>query len=140
MLIPRRSALFMPASNARALDKARSLPADVVIFDLEDAVAPDAKVRAREMAGIASRDGGYGQREVIIRVNGLDTSWGADDLHAVAGSRAAGVLLPKVESPATVTRALETLSAQGAPAAMAVWCMIETPRGVLSADAVAGAS
>ena len=140
MVVPRRSALFMPASNARAIDKARSLPADVVIFDLEDAVAPPAKPGARKMAVDAARDGGYGLREVIIRVNGLDTAWGADDLAAVAGSRAGGVLLPKVEAPAAVTGALEALAAHGAPPSLGIWCMIETPRGVLGAEAIAGAS
>jgi len=128
----------MPASNGRALDKARSLPADVVIFDLEDAVAPEAKPEARAMAVAAARGGGYGTREVIIRVNGLDTAWGKDDLAAAAESGAAGVLLPKVESPAAVAGALEVLTAHGAPAITTIWCMIETPRGVLGVDAIAG--
>ncbi len=130
----------MPASNARALDKARALPADVIIFDLEDAVAPDAKPTARDQAAAAARSGRYGRREVIVRVNGLDTVWGRDDLAAVAASGADGVLLPKVESPAMVADALETLAAHGAPGAMAVWCMIETPRGILGAEAIAAAS
>src|SRR5262245_17885716 len=139
-MIPRRSALFMPASNARALEKARTLPADVLIFDLEDAVAPDAKPAAREMAMSAARDGGYGRREVIVRVNAVDTPWGPDDLAAAATSRAGGVLLPKVESPAVVAAALDVLAAHGAPETMAIWCMIETPRGVLHAEAIAEAS
>ncbi len=130
----------MPASNARALDKARTLPADALIFDLEDAVAPDAKAGARAMAVAAVRGGGYGSREVIVRVNGLDTVWGRDDLAAVAKSGAAAVLLPKVESAAAVTAALHTLDAHGAPETMAVWCMLETPRGILGAEAIAAAN
>jgi citrate lyase subunit beta / citryl-CoA lyase len=137
---PRRSALFMPASNARALDKARTLPADVVILDLEDAVAPDAKPAARAMAAEAARGRGYGLREVIVRVNGLDTPWGADDLAAVAVSGADGVLLPKVESADAVARASAVLAAHAAPETMALWCMLETPRGILAAASIAGAS
>src|SRR5262245_43975390 len=140
MVVPRRSALFMPASNARALDKARTLAADVVIFDLEDAVAPEAKPTARAMAAAAVRDGGYGRREVIVRVNGLDTPWGREDLAAVAASGAHGALLPKVESAAMVTAALEALAANGAPTGMQLWCMLETPFGILSADAIASVS
>jgi citrate lyase subunit beta/citryl-CoA lyase len=136
---PRRSVLFMPASNARALDKARTLPADVLIFDLEDAVAPEAKPEARAMA-CAAAGGGYGRREVVVRVNGLDTPWGADDLDAVASSGADAVLLPKVESPDAVARALDRLGAAGAPETLALWCMIETPLGVLRAEAIAAAS
>lgn len=130
----------MPASNARALDKARTLPADALIFDLEDAVAPDAKAGARAMAVAAVRSGGYGRREIIVRVNGLDTVWGRDDLAAVAKSGAAAVLLPKVESAAAVTAALAALDAHGAPETMAAWCMLETPSGILGAEAIAAAS
>src|SRR5512145_2283300 len=97
---PRRSVLFMPASNARALEKARTLPADALVFDLEDAVAPDAKPQARRMAVAAAREGGYAPREVVIRVNALDTPWGRDDLAAAAESGADAVLVPKVESAA----------------------------------------
>ena len=130
----------MPASNARALDKARTLPADVVVLDLEDAVAPDAKPMARAMAAEAAHGRGYGLREVIVRVNGLDTPWGADDLAAVAISGADGVLLPKVESPEAVARASAALAARAAPETMALWCMLETPRGILAAGAIAAAS
>src|SRR5687767_4886602 len=140
MIVPRRSALFMPASNARALDKARTLPADVLIFDLEDAVAPDAKPAARTMAVAAASAGGYGRREVVVRVNGLDTPWGRDDLMAAARSGAAAVLLPKVESAAAVVEALDALAARGAAEAMALWCMVETPRGVLAAADIAAAT
>jgi citrate lyase subunit beta/citryl-CoA lyase len=136
----RRSVLFMPASNARALDKARTLPADALVFDLEDAVGPDAKPQARRMAVAAASAGGYAPREVVIRVNALDTPWGRDDLAAVAGSGADAILLPKVESAAAVHEALGALDAAGAPASLALWCMLETPRGVLGAGTIAAAS
>jgi citrate lyase subunit beta/citryl-CoA lyase len=136
----RRSVLFMPASNARALDKARTLPADGLVFDLEDAVAPDAKPAARRLAVAAASGGGYAPREVVIRVNALDTPWGRDDLAAIAGSGADAVLLPKVESAAAVHDALGVLDAAGAPARLALWCMLETPRGVLRAEAIAAAN
>ncbi len=137
---PRRSVLFMPGSNARAMEKARSLPADALIFDLEDAVAPDAKEGARAQAVAAVRAGGYGRREVIVRVNANTTPWGEADLAAVATSGADAVLLPKVESPGTVHDALSVLVAHGAPAGLSLWCMLETPRGILDASAVATAS
>jgi citrate lyase subunit beta/citryl-CoA lyase len=136
----RRSVLFMPASNARALDKARTLPADALVFDLEDAVAPDAKPAARRLAVAAASGGGYAPREVVIRVNALDTPWGRDDLAAIAGSGADAVLLPKVDSAAAVHDALGVLDAGGAPARLALWCMLETPRGVLRAEAIAAAN
>jgi len=136
---PRRSVLFMPGSNARALEKARSLPADAVVFDLEDAVAPDAKEQARAQAVGAVRAGGYGRREVIVRVNGMATPWGRADLAAVATSGADAVLLPKVESPDAVRDTLDVLVSHGAPATLAVWCMLETPRGILNAAAIATA-
>jgi citrate lyase subunit beta/citryl-CoA lyase len=136
---PRRSALFMPASNARALEKARTLAADVVILDLEDAVAPDAKLEARTLAAAAVRAGGYGRREVVVRVNGLDTPWGPDDLSAVAASGAHAVLLPKVESAGAVARAIDVLRAHGAPGVLAIWCMLETPLGILRAEGIASA-
>jgi citrate lyase subunit beta/citryl-CoA lyase len=138
-LRPRRSVLFMPGSNARALEKARSLPADVLIFDLEDAVAPDAKDRAREQALAAVRAGGYGRREVIVRVNATATPWGRADLAAVATSGVGGVLLPKVESPEAVREVCDALAGHGAPADLALWCMLETPRGILDATAIAAA-
>ena len=137
---PRRSVLFMPGSNARAMEKAKSLPADAVIFDLEDAVAPDAKEQARVQAIAAVRAGGYGRREVIVRVNATTTPWGRDDLAAVATSGADAVLLPKVESPDTAHEALGMLADGGAPAGLSLWCMLETPRGILDALAIAAAS
>jgi citrate lyase subunit beta / citryl-CoA lyase len=129
----------MPASNARALDKARTLPADALVFDLEDAVAPDAKPAARRMAVAAASAGGYAPREVVIRVNALDTPWGRDDLAAAAVSGVDAVLLPKAESAFAVQDALGVLDAAGAPARLALWCMLETPRGVLRAEAIAAA-
>jgi citrate lyase subunit beta/citryl-CoA lyase len=137
---PRRSVLYMPASNARALEKARALPADAVILDLEDAVAPAAKDEARANAVAALAAGGYGHREVVLRVNGAGTPWHAADLAAAARAGAGAILLPKVESAAAVREALRALAAHGAPKGGAVWCMIETPRGVLAAAEIAVAS
>ena len=121
---PRRSALYLPASNAKAIAKARGLPADVVILDLEDSVAPELKDEARAAAIAAVREGGFGGREVAIRANGLDTQWGAADLAAIATSRADAVLVPKVSSVNDIARCQTALSA--APAAMQLWAMIET--------------
>ena len=130
----------MPASNARALEKARTLPADALVFDLEDAVAPDAKETARAMACAAATSGRYGRREIVIRANALATPWGEADLEAVARSGAGAVLLPKVEDAAGVRAALHVLAANGAPESLGVWCMLETPRGIVRADAIAAAS
>ncbi len=134
---PRRSVLYMPGSNARALEKAKSLPADGLILDLEDAVAPDAKDAARAQVAAAVRGGGYSPREVIIRVNGLATPWGHADLVAAATAGADGVLLPKVESADAVRQALTVLDAAGAPSDLAIWCMMETPRAMLQAAEIA---
>lgn len=137
---PRRSVLYMPGSNARALEKAKTLPADAVILDLEDAVAPDAKSEARDQVCSAVKAGGYGGREVIIRVNGLDTPWGEDDLKAAAHAGPDAILLPKIESAAMVQEAEQKIVAAGAPTATALWCMMETPRGILHAEEIAGSS
>ncbi|MBY6261349.1 CoA ester lyase [Azospirillum sp. 412522] len=137
---PRRSVLYMPGSNARALEKGRSLPADGLILDLEDAVAPDAKAMARDTIAAALAAGGYGRRELIVRVNGLNTPWGYDDLRMAAGSGADAVLLPKVESADMVRQAEAVLRAAGAPAGQSVWCMMETPLGILNAREIAGSS
>ena len=134
---PRRSALYMPASRAGALEKAKTLPADVLIFDLEDAVSPDAKETAREQAVTAARSGAYGPREIVIRANGLDTPWGHDDLAAIAGSGADAALLPKIESDATIRQSAALLDRHGG--GMALWAMMETPLAMLRADAIAGA-
>ena len=136
---PRRSALYMPGSNPRALEKGRSLPADQLILDLEDAVAPDAKADARRLI-LEAIAAGYGKREVLIRVNGLDSPWGYDDLKRMAGSGAHGILLPKVESADTVRKADRLLAQAGAPADLAIWCMMETPLGILNAREIATAS
>jgi citrate lyase subunit beta/citryl-CoA lyase len=136
---PRRSVLYMPGSNPRALEKGKTLPADALILDLEDAVAPDAKPGARAQVCAAVKAGGYGRRELIIRVNGLNTPWGYDDLVAAAASGADAVLLPKTETAETVRQAESVLAANGAPDDLAVWCMMETPRGVLNAQEIAGA-
>lgn len=138
---PRRSVLYMPGSNARALEKGRSLPADALILDLEDAVAPDAKTSARDTVRAALGErAAYGRRELVVRVNGLDTPWGRDDLAAAATMGADAVLLPKVESADAVRRALGVLLNAGAPADTALWCMMETPRGVLHAEEIADAA
>ena len=128
MTRPRRSALYMPASNARAIAKARSLACDVVILDLEDAVAPEQKAAARAQAVAA---GGFGHREWVIRANGLDTQWGADDLAAIAGAGCDAVLLPKVSDPATLRAARAALGP-----APALWAMIETARAIVDLRAI----
>ncbi len=137
---PRRSALYTPGSNLRALEKAKTLAADVLIMDLEDAVAPEAKRDARIQVVNAVKAGGFGAREVVIRVNGLNTPWGYGDLAAVAEAGADAILIPKVESVETVRQAETVLVANGAPEALTLWCMMETPRAMLNAEEVAGAS
>lgn len=129
-LRPRRSVLYMPAANERALAKAKEIAADAIIFDLEDAVAPDAKEAARANAVVAASSGEYGRRELTIRCNGLDTPWGADDLAAAARSGAAAVVIPKVADTATLDRVSELLDAGGAPATMRIWAMVETPTAI----------
>jgi citrate lyase subunit beta/citryl-CoA lyase len=136
---PRRSALYMPGSNERALGKARELPCDVIIMDLEDGVAEAAKDEARARIVSEIGKGGYGNRELAVRVNGVGTDWFEDDAVAIATSGAHVLQLPKVESVDAVRSAAEALEDAGAPADMAIWCMIETARGVLNADAIAGA-
>lgn len=137
---PRRSFLYVPGANARALEKARTLPADGLILDLEDAVAPEAKAAARTQVAAAVRAGGWAPREVLVRVNAAGTPWATDDLATVAGCGADGILLPKVDGPAAVQAAAAALDAAGGPGGLALWCMIETPLGVLNAAAIAGAS
>lgn len=138
-LRPRRSVLYMPGANERALEKAKSIPADALILDLEDAVAPDAKAAARERVAAAAASGAYGHREVTIRVNGPGTAWHADDLRAAAAAGPDAVVVPKVESAATVREVERALEAAGAPAHTAVWAMLETPRAMLDAREVAAA-
>ena len=137
---PRRSVLYTPGSNARALEKGRTLPADGLIFDLEDAVAPDAKTEARHQVCEAIRQGGYGERELVVRVNGLATPWGRDDMLETASCGAHALLLPKVEGAGYVREALSIMDVVGAPENMAVWCMMETPLAMLHAERIAAAS
>jgi citrate lyase subunit beta/citryl-CoA lyase len=127
----------MPGSNARALEKARTLAADALILDLEDAVAPDAKALARQQVADAVRAGGFGPREVVVRINGLDTPWGEEDMRAVAPAGADAVLIPKVSSPAHVARAATALARAGAPDSTRLWVMMETPLAMLTALSIA---
>jgi citrate lyase subunit beta/citryl-CoA lyase len=137
---PRRSVLYMPGANERALEKAKSLPADAIILDLEDAVAPDAKAEARQRVCAAVTSGEYGRRELTIRVNGLDTSWHADDLRAAADVGPAAVVVPKIGSVADVAAVEKALEAAGAPDHTAIWAMVETPAAMLHAEEIAAAS
>src|SRR6185437_1377532 len=132
---PRRSALYMPAGNARAIEKARTLPADAVILDLEDSMAPDAKDAARAMAVDAVRGGGFGPREVVVRINGLDTPWGAEDLEAAAAAGPNAILLPKVSSPEDLAAGAGVVRGRAR-----LWAMIETCQAVFRLDALAAAS
>ena len=136
-LRPRRSVLYMPAANDRAIEKAQTIPADAIIFDLEDAVAPDAKPDARDKAVAAVRSGLYGNRELTIRCNGLDTQWGSDDVLAAGAAGPAAVVIPKVDSVEYVDRVSALLDEAGAPATMMIWPMIETPTAVFDVRAIA---
>jgi len=136
-LRPRRSVLYMPAANERALDKARTIPADALILDLEDAVAPDAKDAARANACAAAASGDYGNREITIRCNALATPWGADDLAAAATSGAQAVVIPKVESVDELNAVVTHLDAAGAPADLGVWAMVETPTAIADIRSIA---
>ncbi|MFN8041094.1 MAG: CoA ester lyase [Acidimicrobiales bacterium] len=137
---PRRSVLYMPGANERALEKAKALPADAIIFDLEDAVAPDAKAEARERVCAAVASGEYGGRELTIRANGLDTEWHADDLAAIAAAGPAAVVVPKINSVADVQAIEAALEKHGAPDHTAIWAMVETPVAMLHAEEIASAS
>lgn len=130
---PRRSALFLPASNARAIEKARTLAADVIILDLEDAVAPDAKIEARAAAVAAVREGGFGSRELIVRINAPGTEWGVEDLRAVAHAEPDGILIPKVSAPKQIHDARALMGT-----ATPLWAMIETCAALPQLDALAG--
>lgn len=137
---PRRSVLYMPGANIRALEKGRTLPADALILDLEDAVAPDAKVQARENVVKALAEGGYGKREILLRINGLETPWGQADALAAATSKADAILIPKVESAAQVRQVENIMEQAGAPESQTIWCMMETPLGMLHAEEIAKSS
>jgi citrate lyase subunit beta/citryl-CoA lyase len=140
MTRPRRSLLFMPGSNARALEKARNLPADGLILDIEDSVAPDAKAKAREQIALAVAAKGFGKREVWIRINSLDSPWWGDDVAMAGTAKPDGVLVPKVSSVADLAKVGARLQEIGADPSIKVWAMIETARGVLDAAQLAAAS
>jgi citrate lyase subunit beta/citryl-CoA lyase len=135
-LRPRRSVLYMPAANERALEKAKDIPCDAIIFDLEDAVAPDAKAVARKQAVAAATSGAYGRRELTIRCNGLSTPWGADDLAAAAAARPAAVVIPKVDSIAYLDDIAARLDSAGGTDT-SIWAMVETPTAILDARSIA---
>jgi citrate lyase subunit beta/citryl-CoA lyase len=138
MIRPRRSVLYMPGSNARAMEKARALPADAVILDLEDAVAPDAKDMAREQVCAAVKAREFGKREVVIRINAISTAWGAADLAAAATAVPDAILIPKVSKPQDLAE-VETHLTGTKGADVALWAMMETPLAILNAGAIAGA-
>ncbi|MET3905831.1 citrate lyase subunit beta/citryl-CoA lyase [Bradyrhizobium sp. S3.3.6] len=140
MIRPRRSLLFMPGSNARALEKARILPADGIILDLEDSVAPDAKAMARDQIAEAIAAGGFGKREVLIRVNSLDTPWWVDDVGMAGKAKPDGILVPKISAVDDLNTIADRLSEIDADASIRVWAMIETPRAVLDAHKLAAAA
>jgi len=139
-LRPRRSVLYMPGANERALEKAKTLPADALILDLEDAVAPDAKEEARERVCAAAASGEYGSREVTIRVNGLDTGWHEADLRQAAKAGPHGIVVPKINSAAEVHNIERALELHGAPEHTAIWAMLETPVAMMHAEEIAAAS
>lgn len=138
---PRRSLLYMPGSNPRALDKARSLPADGLILDMEDSVAPDAKQLAREQIVAALADGGYGHRELMVRINALNTQWGLEDIAAIsaAGTAPDAVLIPKIDTADDVNQAIAAFEVAGCPGSVDMWIMAETPACILNIAEVAAA-
>ena len=137
---PRRSCLYMPGANPRALEKAKSLAADMLILDLEDAVAPDAKSEARDVISSAVNERAYGAREVVIRINGLDTEWGEDDMKMAVAAVPDGILVPKVESGEQVVELDNALTALGASEDLGLWVMIEMPLAILNIKEIAAAS
>src|SRR5580700_7208779 len=140
MTRPRRSLLFMPGSNARALEKGRNLPADGLILDLEDSVAPDAKAKAREQIVAAVAAKGFGRREILIRTNSFDTPWWSDDVAMAGRAKPDGILVPKISSVDDLMKIGARLSEVGADPSIKVWAMIETARAVLHAEELAAAS
>ena len=140
MIRPRRSHLFMPGSNPRALEKARTVAADGIILDLEDAVAPDAKGTARDAIGQTLAAGGFGKREVIIRINALDSPWWIDDVTMAGKAKPDGILVPKISSVEDLAAVADRLSDIGADMSIKVWAMIETSRAILHAEELAAAS
>ena len=139
-LRPRRSVLYMPGANERALEKAQTIPADALILDLEDAVAPDAKPEARERVCAAATSGAYGTREIAIRANGIGTQWHDDDLAAIAQAGPAAVVIPKINTPDEVHQIEKALEAGGAPDHTMIWAMLETPIAMLGAHDIARSS
>jgi citrate lyase subunit beta / citryl-CoA lyase len=137
---PRRSVLYMPSSNERALEKAKTLPVDALILDLEDAVAPDAKAQARLNAAAAVTSGEYGAKELTIRINGADTQWHADDLAAAAEAGPDAIVVPKVNSADAVRSLVDSFDRAGVPATTTLWAMIESPYAILHAEEIAAAS
>jgi citrate lyase subunit beta / citryl-CoA lyase len=137
---PRRSVLYMPGANARALEKAKTLPCDAVILDLEDAVAPEAKASARQQVMAAVKAGGFGSREVIVRINGLETNWWLDDLDAAAKVHPNGILLPKVSKAGDLLDVAERLVDISADHDIRLWAMIETPLAIINAAEIAAAA
>ena len=137
---PRRSCLYMPGANAKALEKAKTLAADVLLLDLEDSVAPEAKPDARAAVAAAVQAGGYGKREVIVRVNGFSTPWGRDDIRAICAAAPDGVLAPKVESAADIEALDDALTEAGLADDATLWAMIETPRAFLNIAEIAAAA
>lgn len=137
---PRRSVLYMPGSKERALEKAKTLPADALILDLEDAVTPDEKANARSLVAQAVQEGGYGARELVIRINGLETPWGQDDLAAACAASPHAILLPKVESAKMVLDIEQQMQNLGAKPETLLWAMMETPLGMLNAAEIARAT
>jgi citrate lyase subunit beta/citryl-CoA lyase len=137
---PRRSVLYMPGSNARAIEKARSLPADAIILDLEDSVAPQSKAAARQQVADAVKAGGFGPREVVVRINGLDTQWWLDDLNTIAHAKPDAILVPKVSSPKQFGDVIERLIDVHAGHEVRVWAMMETPLAMLHAGEIAAAA
>ena len=136
----RRSVLYMPSSNERALEKAKTIPADGLILDLEDAVAPDAKAEARERAAAAVLSGEYGAKELTIRINGADTEWHEADLAAAANAGPDAIVVPKVNGPEAVHALVEAFERAGVPEHTKLWAMIESPYAVLHAEEIAAAS
>lgn len=137
---PRRSVLYMPGAKERALEKAKSLPADALILDLEDATSPADKLAARDLVATVTAQRPFGPREVAIRINGLDTEWGEADLVAAAQAAPDAILIPKVNSAAEIHKVEQKMQAAGAPATTTIWAMMETPLGILNAAEIAAAS
>src|SRR4029450_8695608 len=136
---PRRSVLYMPGSNERALQKAKTISSDALIFDLEDAVAPDAKLLARDQVCAAVKSGGYGGREIVIRINALETPWGTEDLMAAISGGPDAILVPKVAHPGDVISVAKILQGVHAPEKIRLWAMMETPMAILNARTIAAA-